>query len=183
MSAICWSFRDWSHGSRCRSPSTPSPTSRTLSPDLRLDIVGDGPELGALQAQATRSPAADRIAFHGRKEAFDWYSRGDCLIHPSATEGFGRVVAEAQASGLPVIGPRAGALGELIIDGQNGFTFERGSARSCEHALRRLLALSPDERRAMSARAIGGARRLFDIASIADAYVSVASGLLDPSRG
>jgi glycosyltransferase involved in cell wall biosynthesis len=46
----------------------------------------------------------------------------DLMVHPSETESFGLVIAEAMASGLPVIGFNAGAVGEVIDDGRTGRT-------------------------------------------------------------
>ena len=49
------------------------------------------------------------------------YGISSVLVHPSLTEGFGYVVAEAMASGIPVIvTPNTGAA-DLVVDGQNGF--------------------------------------------------------------
>jgi glycosyltransferase involved in cell wall biosynthesis len=49
------------------------------------------------------------------------YVRSSVLVHPSLSDGFGYVVAEAMASGIPVIvTPNAGA-SELVIDGHNGY--------------------------------------------------------------
>lgn len=45
----------------------------------------------------------------------------DILIHPAKTEGSGRVVMEAMASGKPVIAVKSGGVQELIRDGENGF--------------------------------------------------------------
>jgi len=45
----------------------------------------------------------------------------DCLVHPSRTEGFSLVVAEAMASGVPVITSNAGALPWLLEDEKCGF--------------------------------------------------------------
>jgi glycosyltransferase involved in cell wall biosynthesis len=45
----------------------------------------------------------------------------DILVHPASTEGSGRVVMEAMAAGIPVIGVRSGGVQELIQDGVTGF--------------------------------------------------------------
>ncbi|MFH0877605.1 MAG: GT4 family glycosyltransferase PelF, partial [Candidatus Omnitrophota bacterium] len=45
----------------------------------------------------------------------------DCLVMPSiAEEAFGRVIVEAQASGVPVVATRVGGVTEIIDDGQDG---------------------------------------------------------------
>lgn len=44
----------------------------------------------------------------------------DILLHPCDLESFGRIVVEAMAAGLPVIGVRGGGVGEIIVDGETG---------------------------------------------------------------
>jgi glycosyltransferase involved in cell wall biosynthesis len=52
------------------------------------------------------------------------YVRSSVLVHPSLTDGFGYVVAEAMASGIPVIvTPNTGA-SELVRDGHNGYVVQ-----------------------------------------------------------
>ena len=57
-------------------------------------------------------------------------------------EAFGRVVAEAQAMGRPVVAPSHGAAGEIIIPGVTGWLFTPGDAVSMADALERALALN-----------------------------------------
>ncbi|MFQ5977113.1 MAG: glycosyltransferase family 4 protein [Candidatus Heimdallarchaeota archaeon] len=51
----------------------------------------------------------------------DWFSRSEMLVLPSVSEGFGRVLVEAMACGLPVIGTEVGGITEIIEDGKTGF--------------------------------------------------------------
>ena len=91
-------------------------------PNARLEILGDG-ECRAL-AQ-TLGSVSDRVQFHGFK---DWnelpeaYARADVLCVPSRYDGWGLVVPEGLASGLPVIATdRMGAALEFIQTGRNGW--------------------------------------------------------------
>jgi glycosyltransferase involved in cell wall biosynthesis len=45
----------------------------------------------------------------------------DILVHPADNESFGRVVVEAMAAGLPVVGVRGGGVQEIVQDGISGF--------------------------------------------------------------
>jgi rhamnosyl/mannosyltransferase len=79
-----------------------------LVPDLRLDIVGTGPELNRLRTLATALAIADRVKFWGEYPDEDLPRRmadADFLVLPSVTveEMFGMVLLEAMAAGRPVI--------------------------------------------------------------------------------
>jgi glycosyltransferase involved in cell wall biosynthesis len=70
----------------------------------RLDIVGDGPERGALEALADRLGATDRVRFHGRlDDPSSVIAHADVLIQPSREEGMPNAVLEALAVGTPVL--------------------------------------------------------------------------------
>ena len=76
-------------------------------PNVRLGVVGDGPLLEALTAQAQRLGIADRVHFTGLVSEDDklrWLWHSQLFVIPSVQEGFGLVVLEAMACGLPVIG-------------------------------------------------------------------------------
>ena len=60
------------------------------------------------------------------------------LALPSSYEGYGIAYLEAMGFGLPCIGTRAGAAGELIRHGQNGFLIQPGDARQLARYLLRL---------------------------------------------
>jgi glycosyltransferase involved in cell wall biosynthesis len=60
------------------------------------------------------------------------------LVVPSSYEGFGIVYLEAMSLGLPCIGTTAGAAGEIIIDGENGFLVPPEDTRALAACLQRL---------------------------------------------
>jgi glycosyltransferase involved in cell wall biosynthesis len=83
-------------------------------------VVGDGPERRALEAQA-RHLGLD-VVFHGSKchdDAMQILADADLLLHPSAYETFGIVLAEAMAVGLPVIATCCGGP-ESIVTSDTG---------------------------------------------------------------
>lgn len=96
-------------------------------PAIRFAIVGDGPKRAELEATY-----GDRIIFTGYLEGAELaaaYASADVFLFPSATETFGNVVLEAQASGLIPIVSNQGAAHENIIPGQTGFVVERADGR------------------------------------------------------
>ncbi|MDE2372219.1 MAG: glycosyltransferase family 1 protein [Burkholderiales bacterium] len=90
---------------------------RSLNPNLKLVLVGDGPEQQALMQ---RFPAA---VFAGVRRGTDLaahYASADAFLFASVTETFGNVVPEAMASGLAVVAYDYAAAGQLIRSGENG---------------------------------------------------------------
>ncbi len=74
--------------------------------DVRLTMVGSGPEEERLRKLADELRIADRITWHGRvphHDMADLYRRHHALLFPSLREGSGNVVLEAFSYGLPVI--------------------------------------------------------------------------------
>lgn len=86
-------------------------------PDLRLTLIGDGPERGAIAAEATALGLADHVTFTGYL-AEDGVARvlqsADALVLPSFAEGVPVVLMEAMASGLPVIATHVAGVPELV---------------------------------------------------------------------
>lgn len=96
---------------------------------VRLVIVGDGPERVALTALAGSLAVGDRVEFTGAlspAEVRDRYRAGGVFVMPAVTdwkgeqEGFGMVLVEAMAFGLPVVATRSGGIPDIVRDGENG---------------------------------------------------------------
>ena len=51
----------------------------------------------------------------------DWYKKSDLLVHPSLSESFGFVIAEAMSYSIPVVAFNVGALKEIVINEETGF--------------------------------------------------------------
>lgn len=72
--------------------------------DVTLDIVGEGPERPALEAQAASLALGDALRFLGgrpHEEVLDLYRDYDGFLATSAAEGLGLSLIEALAAGLP----------------------------------------------------------------------------------
>ena len=114
-------------------------------PDLQLYFIGgarktDSKWWKTLQKKVTRSPFRDRIHWVGAvNDATDWMQEGSVVVLPSNKEGFGRVVVEAMACGVPVIASRVGGIKEIIADEVNGLLFTVGDSEALAARLRRLL--------------------------------------------
>ena len=73
------------------------------------------------------------------EEKWDAVDAADVVALPSRTESFGIVFLEAWARGKPVIGARAGAVPQVINDGDDGLLVEFGDAAGLAEALEKLL--------------------------------------------
>ena len=130
--------------------------------DVRLALVGGGRLADELRRQAAAAGLADRVHLPGEVSADElrlWLQAADVFAGPSRTrfhglevEGFGIVFAEAALTGLPVIAGRSGGAPEAVIDGDTGIVVDAHTSRELTAALRRLLSMSPEQRREMGAR-------------------------------
>ena len=89
----------------------------TRVPSTHVVLIGSGAEHGALQARAAALGVADRLHITGSvTDVADRLAGADVLAAPSRNEGMGRVLVEAMALGLPVVGTRVGGIAEIIDD-------------------------------------------------------------------
>jgi phosphatidylinositol alpha-1,6-mannosyltransferase len=101
----------------------------SVHPDLRYEIVGDGPDRGRLRDLIARHGLRDRVVLRGRLTGAALeraYARADLFVMPAReepggdTEGYGLVYLEAGARGLPVIGGRTAGAAEAVQHEQTG---------------------------------------------------------------
>jgi phosphatidyl-myo-inositol dimannoside synthase len=107
------------------------PAIQTEVPGTALLLVGSGPLLNSLRAQAERSGVAADVVFAGAvapAELPAHFAAGDVFAMPCRTrrlgldvEGLGIVYLEASALGLPVIAGDSGGAPDAVLDGQTGF--------------------------------------------------------------
>lgn len=107
--------------------------------DVSLAVIGDGPYRGEMEQALSGYPALFTGYLQG-EELQRAYASADLFVFPSATDTFGNVVLEAQASGLPVIVSDAGGPRELMCDGETGAVFRAGDKGEFLATLRRLTA-------------------------------------------
>ena len=96
-------------------------------PRLHLLLAGGGPEEDELRARL-----GDRATFLGwldRSELATAYASADIFLFCSQTDTYGQVIAEAQASGLPVVAVDEGGPASLIHDRQTGWLCEPDAER------------------------------------------------------
>jgi glycosyltransferase involved in cell wall biosynthesis len=114
-----------------------------ITQPTEVHVYGQGPQQESLAAQAAKLGVT--LHFKGQAPSLEMpkiYPTLDALVLPSRTmanwkEQFGRVLIEAMACGIPVIGAESGAIPGVI--GQAGLTFPEGNMAALAGALRRLM--------------------------------------------
>lgn len=107
--------------------------SQLVKKDVKLKIVGDGPERTVLEALAREFRVDDRVAFLGFKSGKDLemlIEQSLALVVPSEwKEVFGLVVIEGMERGKVVIASRTGAIPEIIEHEKTGLLFAKGDEK------------------------------------------------------
>lgn len=109
-----------------------------LPANTRLAMVGSGPHRAQLESMF----AGTNTVFTGYLSGQDLaaaYASADAFIFPSMTETLGLVALESLASGVPVVGARAGGIPYAVADERTGFLFEPGSSAEAAHKIALLL--------------------------------------------
>jgi glycosyltransferase involved in cell wall biosynthesis len=96
--------------------------------EIKCCIIGDGPERGNLAELAKILDLEERVQFLGALEYEEVIARmksAKVFVLPSTREGFGIVLLEAMAAGLPIIAVKAEkSAASEIVDGKNGILCE-----------------------------------------------------------
>ncbi len=147
-------------------------------PDLRLDIVGDGPERNRLKTLANALAVTDRVKFWGEYPDEDLPRRmadADFLVLPSVSveEMFGMVLLEAMAAGRPVITTAVpSGVREVNVAGETGLEVPIRDARALADAMR-LLAGDPGLRERLGAAGRARVRERFTVARMTEAHIDL----------
>jgi glycosyltransferase involved in cell wall biosynthesis len=145
---------------------------RARIPEVRIRIVGEGPESRRLRALHAGLGLGDTVALLGeisRGQLAVEYVSAQCFCLPTVQEGFGLVFAEAMTAGLPVVACRAAAVPEIVEDRRTGFLVNPRSPDELAMAMETLL-LNTGLARDFGA---AGARRVeaFDLPSVARRFL------------
>jgi glycosyltransferase involved in cell wall biosynthesis len=158
---------------------------QAVHPDLDLVVAGPGEPglIAQLQKLAADLGVADRVHWPGMlsgEAKWGAFGSAECFVLPSHQENFGVVVAEALAMAKPLlITNKVNIWREIEID-RAGIVVDDDEAAVTD-GLRRLLALSPQERLEMGGRARNCFRARYDIVGNAKSFLALVASLL-PGR-
>jgi glycosyltransferase involved in cell wall biosynthesis len=139
---------------------------------VRAVLLGRGPDLDKVRARIAALGLAERIVLPGfvsnaELEAFQ--AGAAVMVQPSEREGYGMVVVEASARGVPVVlvAGADNAAVELVDEGQNGFVAAEAAPVALAAAIRRAVDGGEDLRGRVREWYAANARRLSFAASFA----------------
>ena len=145
--------------------------------DWRLDVYGDGDRTHYEQLVDELQIDRERCCLHARTDDVEKeYRISSIFVLSSRFEGFGMVLTEAMACGLPVVafdcpwGPRS-----IIADGKDGLLVEKGNVKALADALARLMS-DENLRRSMAEAGVRNVQR-FSLNSIAGRWKSLFESL------
>jgi len=91
--------------------------------DWRIEVFGEGPQRGLVQAYLRTHGLTDRVLLRGRvsrDELLESYRGAAAYVSPTVLEAFGIAALEARAVGLPVVGRRGSGVEEFVEHGVTG---------------------------------------------------------------
>jgi glycosyltransferase involved in cell wall biosynthesis len=138
-----------------------------------LWIVGEGPERAALEARIRQLGLDDAVRLIGfQQNPYAYMAAADVFVLSSIYEGFGNVIVEAMAAGVPVVATDCpSGPGEIIHDGEDGLLVPPADPAALAAALLRVL----DDRALARRLAAAGRRRAddFHVSRSAAGYAAI----------
>jgi len=155
---------------------------REAGENVRLIMVGDGPERSAVFYRAEQTGVSDNTIFVGKQGNIpDYLGVSDIFLLPSELESFGLAALEAQACELPVIATRIGGIPEVVSDGETGFLSEIGDVEKMAADTIKLLR-DHDMRRAFGKRGREMAVERYSTEKIIPEYIAFYENVLHRSK-
>lgn len=136
-----------------------------LEGNYQLTYVGDGQLLDSIKQKVNSGSVKGVIKIQGKisRDAIkSEYDNADCMVMISKGEAYGLVYLEAMARGCITIASRNEGFDGIIVDGDNGFLCNAGNADELAAIFKRIVAMTAEEKIAMSQKAIDTAQSLTD---------------------
>jgi glycosyltransferase involved in cell wall biosynthesis len=144
---------------------------------FRAWILGRGELEGELRARLSQSPVADRISLLGfQANPWKFMARGDVFLLTSRYEGFGNVLIEAMACGLPVVATASFGTRDIVEHERTGLLVERHEPQAVAAALERVL--TDREMRTRQAAAARASAHKFAVPNVVDRFEAMIASLV-----
>ena len=104
-----------------------------LKDQVRVDLYGDGVERAHIAEQAKSQPW---VTLHGAiEDPRVALQNADVLVLPSEAEGFGLVLIEAMAAGVPIVATDVAGIRDVVRNGETGLLVRAGEAAELAEAI------------------------------------------------
>lgn len=152
-----------------------------LSGLVQLHVFGEGGERRRIESEIARLGVSDCVTMHGAaarpQEALE---KIGLLVLPSAAEGFGLVLIEAMAAGVPVVATNVPGIRDVVRDGQTGLLVPAASPQRLAEAIERMVRDAAMRRR-IAEEAAADVRQRFSWEKVIEQYRALLCGT--PSGG
>lgn len=147
--------------------------------NIHLAIVGDGPQMNAVQQQIENLKLEDKVTICGnQKNVTPWLQATDIFVHPSyGQEGVPQSVMQAMACHLPIIATPVGSTTELI-NSNTGILIDPENPSLIKEKIEELLA-SPEKSKRLAENAYNHIKKNYDIKFMYTEMHQVHSNLLN----
>lgn len=109
--------------------------------NFQLLIIGEGSERKNLETLVKELNLQDKVKFLGEipnQEVPQYLAKASCFVLPSLKEGFGIVILEAMAAGVPVIATNVGGIPDIVEHEHTGILVEKGNAEQIAEAIEKI---------------------------------------------
>lgn len=115
---------------------------KPLYPNIKVEIIGEGPERGPLVDQARRLKIDKNVIMLGNltdEESKERMSAWDVFVHATFEDAFPYVILEAMSLKVPIVASRVGGISEQIVDNISGRLVQPGHPNELAEVLREIL--------------------------------------------
>ncbi|MGK7905029.1 MAG: glycosyltransferase family 4 protein [Hormoscilla sp.] len=147
-------------------------------PQTELVLIGredDKAYADQLKAQVSKLPLESQVQFMpqlDQPELAKYMSQASVFVLPSLSEGLGRVVLEAMATGTPAIASNVGGIPDMVQEGINGFLVPPGDEKALADRFRWMLE-HPTDAKEMGRHARDFAEQFFSTATYVQGYQNI----------
>lgn len=143
-------------------------------PACRLYLIGDGPMRRTIEHRIEELGLGECVRVIGHLSAIlpKLLSTADICVHPFRENTFCLPVAQAQATGTPVIALRGEVMNESVLDGETGILITPGDREALTEAILELLG-NPEKRESMGNEARGYIMESFELSNTAEQYIQL----------
>jgi glycosyltransferase involved in cell wall biosynthesis len=151
--------------------------------DLKLVLVGEGPQRPALENQLSRTPhlARKTVLTGESKNVSDWLNSFDIFVLPSVSEGMSNTLLEAMAVGVAPIATAVGGNREVVEHERSGLLVAPGGAEKMSDFIVQL-AGAPEWLQALGRNARERIETRFSIERMVNRYDEMYSELMNSTR-